>query len=188
MTTPRKLATATAIALGACEDFALMAATTATCGGAPNCNNIDGCFAVSPGMSITGNFVGEVVSNIDSAPCAVDGLAAWTAGRLMTGTTIPAEMGGETFGPGVYVHGSALNIALTNPVFTLDAGGDSDAVFIFNAGTTLTTSAGSEIMLLNGAKAGNVFWIFGTGLTMGADSTWRATCSLEQPSLWERMP
>jgi hypothetical protein len=83
---------------------------------------------------------------------------------------IDAEMGGRTFSPGVYTHGSALNIALANPVVYLDAAGDPDAVFIFVATSTLTTSAGSEIVLQNGAKAENVFWVLGTALTMGADS------------------
>eukprot|EP00579_Thalassiosira_antarctica_P024652 CAMPEP_0202012462 /NCGR_PEP_ID=MMETSP0905-20130828/23443_1 /ASSEMBLY_ACC=CAM_ASM_000554 /TAXON_ID=420261 /ORGANISM="Thalassiosira antarctica, Strain CCMP982" /LENGTH=629 /DNA_ID=CAMNT_0048571725 /DNA_START=194 /DNA_END=2083 /DNA_ORIENTATION=- len=147
-----------------------MAGSTATCAGSFYCDVIGGYLAVSPGTSITGNFVCDVMSTIDSDACATDGLAAWMTGRAMTGNPMLAEVGGEMFGPGVYVHESAINIALTNPVVTLDAGGDPDAVFIFNAGTTLTTSAGSEIVLLNEAKADNVFWVLGTALTMGADS------------------
>jgi hypothetical protein len=60
---------------------------------------------------------------------------------------------------------------LASPQVYLDAGGDEDAVFIFNVGSTLTTCANSEIVLLNGAKKENVLWILGTALTMGADST-----------------
>jgi hypothetical protein len=90
---------------------------------------------------------------------------------MTSGKPMLAEMGGVTFTPGVYTHASAINIAASaKPVVYLDADGDSSAVFIFNVGTTLTTSAGSEIVLLNGARKENVFWVLGTTLTMGADS------------------
>jgi len=52
----------------------------------------------------------------------------------------------------------------------MDAKGDSDAVFIFVAATTLVTCAKAQIVLLNGAKADNIYWVLGTALTMGADS------------------
>mmetsp|Transcript_6717 Transcript_6717/g.11969 ORF Transcript_6717/g.11969 Transcript_6717/m.11969 type:complete len:422 (+) Transcript_6717:196-1461(+) len=160
----------TLISLGACDDFAIMAASTATCAGSFYCYAIGGYLAVSPGTSITGNFVGEVVSTTASAPCATDGLAAWKTGRAMTGTTMLAEMGGKTFGPGIYVHESSINIAFGVSTVYLDAKGDPNAQFIFNIGSTLTTSAGSKIVLQNGAEAYNVFWVLGTALTMGANS------------------
>ena len=158
------------IALGACEDFAVMAGSTATCAGSSHCDIIGGYLAVSPGTSITGNFDGNLAPNMASTACATNGLDAWKTGRAKAGDTMFAEMGGKTFTPGVYVHKSAINIALTNPVVYLDAAGVPDAQFIFNIGSTLTTSAMSKIVLLNGAKADNVFWVLGTALTMGADS------------------
>ena len=158
------------IALGNCEVYAAHAGTTATCAGAPACDVV-GSIGVYPGTSITGNFVGTITSTAAvNIGCAADGLVAWTLGRLMTGTAIVAEMGGVTFAPGVYTHASAINIALDNPTVTLDAQGDANAVFIFNVGTTLTTCANSEIVLLNGAVSGNVYWVLGTALAMGADS------------------
>ena len=78
--------------------------------------------------------------------------------------------GGLTFGPGVYTQAAALNITLTGPIVTLDAGGDANAVFIFNAGSTLTTCANSQIVLANGARAENIYWVLGTALTMGTNS------------------
>jgi hypothetical protein len=157
------------IDLGTCEDFAVMASSTATCYGSFDCDIIGGYLGVSPaGTSVTGNFDGVIALTEDSDGCAADGLAAWTAGRAMTGTTMLAEMGDKTYTPGVYTHGSSINIA-AGKVY-LDAQGNSDAVFVFNVGTTLTTCAGSEIVLLNGAKRDNVFWVLGTALTMGADS------------------
>jgi hypothetical protein len=161
------------IVLGACEDFAVMAASTATCAGAPSCDIVGGYLGVYPGTSSTGNFAGDIVSTEDiTAPCAEDGLAAWNVGRAMTSEepSMPAEMGGVTFSPGVHTNESPITVAANREVY-LDANGDSSAVFIFNAALTLTTGANSEIVLLNGAKKENVFWILGTALTMGADST-----------------
>jgi hypothetical protein len=153
-----------------------MAGSAATCTGSFECEVIGGFLGVYPGTSYTGNFAGEFVGDItstaDSAACAEDGLAAWKAGRALTsGYAMTAEMGGLTFTPGVYTHASAINIALANPEVYLDADGDPLAVFIFNVGTTLTTCANSKVVLLNGARKENVFWVLGTALTMGADST-----------------
>jgi hypothetical protein len=153
-----------------------MAGSAATCAGTFDCDIRGGSLGVSPGTSITGNFrenVADVVPTADSAVCAADGLAVWKAGRAMTGgDSMNAEMGGVRFGPGLHTHGSSINIALANPTVYLDAGDlGEDAVFIFNAGSTLTTCAGSKIVLENGAKEENVFWFLGTALTMGANST-----------------
>jgi hypothetical protein len=42
---------------------------------------------------------------------------------------------------------------------------------IFKSGTTLMTwCAESKIVLLNGSKADNVFWVLGTALTMDTNS------------------
>jgi hypothetical protein len=162
-----------AIDLGECTDFALMAGSTATCAGANDCTMIGGFLGVSPGTAHTGNFVpaSSQQTTPGSVRCATDGLAALNSGKSKAGAVnMVAEMGGLTFGPGVYTHGSAINIALASPVVTLDAGGNTDAVFIFVAGSTLTTCAGSKIVLKGGAKAENVYWVLGTALTMGADS------------------
>jgi hypothetical protein len=148
-----------------------MVGSTATCAGSFYCDIIGGYLGVYPGTSVTGNFAGDIVSTADSAGCAADGLAAWKTGTAMTsGNTMLAEMGGMKFTPGVYTRESSLNIATADPKVLLDAEGDPRAVFIFNAGSTLTTCAGSQIVLLNGARKENVFWVLGTALTMGADS------------------
>ena len=126
---------------------------------------------VSPGTSITGNFITtEITTVYDSDDCAIAGLAAWKAGTAMTGTAMPAEMGGVTLKPRVHTPGSSINIGLDKPTVYLHAEGDSSAEFIFQAGSTLTTCVGSNIELLGDAKADNVFWVLGTALTMGAAS------------------
>jgi hypothetical protein len=89
----------------------------------------------------------------------------------LSGPPLDAEIGGKTYTKGVHTHGSAINIALTDDTVTLDAEDDPNAVFIFNVATTLTTAAGSKIVLKNGAKPSNIYWVLGTALTMGAEST-----------------
>ena len=53
---------------------------------------------------------------------------------------VPTDLGGSTLVPGVYR--GATSFGITGPL-TLDAGGNLDAVFIFQTGSTLTTAAAS---------------------------------------------
>jgi len=53
---------------------------------------------------------------------------------------------------------------------TLDAENDPDAVFIFQAGSTLTSASSARIALVNGADACNVFWQVGSSATFGTDT------------------
>ena len=52
----------------------------------------------------------------------------------------------------------------------LDAGGDPNAVFIFQAPSTLITGSASSITLTGGAQACNVFWQVGSSATLGTGS------------------
>jgi hypothetical protein len=134
------------IDLGACKPFAVMAGSEATCAGTPYCNVIGGQLGVSPETSITGNFITTEATTVsDSDDCAAAGLAAWKTGTAMAGSPMASEMGGLTFTPGVYTHGSSINIGLDNPTVYLDAEKDPAAKFIFQAGSTLTTCVHSNI-------------------------------------------
>ncbi|MSR70434.1 DUF3494 domain-containing protein [Candidatus Kaiserbacteria bacterium] len=86
--------------------------------------------------------------------------------------TISADLGGQTLSPGVYSSGST--IGLTGAV-TLDGGGDANAVFVFKAGSALTTASASSVVLTNGTQACNVFWQVGSSATLGTGSTFRGT-------------
>jgi hypothetical protein len=134
--------------LDACKGFVVMVGSTATCAGSFDCDIVGRKLGVSPGTSITGNFVGVIVPTTEeTASCAAAGLDAWNAETAARGeVNMLAEMGGCTFTPGVYTAESSINIAFENPKF------------IFNAGSTLMTCAGSEIVLLNGARPDNVYW------------------------------
>ena len=68
------------------------------------------------------------------------------------------------------VHRSPSSFAISGTL-TLDAEGDPNAVFVFQAASTFITGAGSDVSLLDGAQACNVFWQVGSSATLGADST-----------------
>ena len=54
---------------------------------------------------------------------------------------------------------------------TLNGGGDPNAVFVFQAGTSLVTAG--NVILIGGAQAKNVFWQVGSSATLGTASQWQ---------------
>lgn len=96
---------------------------------------------------------------------------------LPAGTTLGAAagsamvLGDNWFGPGVYQ--SITSIMVTGDL-TLDAQNNPNAVFVFQSSSTVGTADGapspgthSRILLVNGAKASNVWWQAGTSATLG---------------------
>ncbi len=82
-------------------------------------------------------------------------------------TAVGTELGGgPPLTPGVYNSGT-LEITGT---LTLDTQGDPYAVFIFQSGATLVTASGSNVTVLNGGIACNVFWQVPSSATLGTDS------------------
>ncbi|OGB20615.1 MAG: hypothetical protein A3I66_22885 [Burkholderiales bacterium RIFCSPLOWO2_02_FULL_57_36] len=104
------------------------------------------------------------------------------AGSLGGATNIPAGttlgeptgaamvQGDNLFAPGVYQ--STTSILVTGDL-TLDAQGNPDASFIFQSSSTVGAATGARILLINGAKASNVWWQVGTSATLGTNSTWQ---------------
>ena len=164
------------IDLGAAGSFAVLGGTTVTSAGV---STITGDLGVSPGTSVTGFGPGTVsggsihAGDSVAAQANADLAAAYDIAVLRTPDQ-PAvgALDGLTLGPGVHASGSTLTLAGT---LTLDAGGDPNAVFILQAGSTLETAAGSQVSLANGAQACNVFWQVGSSATLGASSLLRGT-------------
>jgi hypothetical protein len=85
-----------------------------------------------------------------------------------TTNTLPLEFGGTTYTDGVYDVPGAGTITGT---LTLDALGDANALFIFRIAGAFNPGANTEIILLNGALACNVFYITSGGaIACGANS------------------
>lgn len=72
---------------------------------------------------------------------------------------------GETVAPGVYFIAGAGSIGGT---ITLDAQNNPNAIFVFKFAGALSIGAQSKIILINGARRCNVFWIGGAGVVTGA--------------------
>lgn len=159
------------ILLGTAESFAVLAGSEVTNTGA---TVVSGDLGVSPGTAVSGFPPGQVNNGTQHVADAValqaqnDLTTAYLqAANSPTDTDLTGtDLGGLTLIPGVYEDTSDMQLTGT---VTLDAEGDPNAVFIFKAGSSLTTASGSSVNLINGASPCNVFWqvtssaVLGTG-------------------------
>ncbi len=164
------------VQLGTATPFAVLAGTTVTNTGP---STIEGSLGLAPGSSVTG-FPPGLVSNGSryvANSVALQAKADLTTGYLDAAGRTPfatagSDLGGQTLAPGVYRGSSGLGLTGT---VTLDGHGDADAVFIFQAGSTLITASSSTVRLENGAQACNVFWQVGSSATLGSNSVFTGT-------------
>ena len=158
------------VGLGTADSYAVLAGQTVTNTGP---STINGDLGVTPGAAITGFPPGTVNGTIHAADAVAlqaqsDLTTAYNdaAGRTPP-AAVPADLGGLTLTGGVYKSASALQLT---GALTLDAQGDPNTVFIFQAASTLITASASHVNLINGAQPCNVFWQVGSSATLGTSS------------------
>jgi hypothetical protein len=163
------------VTLGTCKKFAVMGGTTITFGSGKTILD-SGSVGVSPGTSITGDYQlnsGTTESNTASAiSCAYDlGSAYNTAATASCKNFLSnSELSGLTFTPGVYCSSSGSFTIAKLGLVTLDALNGTNAVWVFQMTTTLTTGDFSSIILRNKALSENVFWVVGSSASIGYDA------------------
>jgi len=172
-----------AVALGSASTFGIMATAAITSTGP---SVINGDVSLEPGSSMGGFPPGIVngeihINDTVSHQARADLLTAYNyAKTLPPGTTIPGGTDLGAFGvtpgvlpPGTYTSGSTM---LVNTPVTLDAGGNANAVWVFQIGSSLTTLATTgHVLLANGAQAKNVFWVPTADATIGVATTFEGT-------------
>lgn len=165
---------------GAASTYSVLASTSVTNTGS---TFIEGELGVSPGTVVSGFPPGVIAANGGLFHCADTSAAnaqaatqaAYTdaKGRMPTARfPFIYDIGSSTFGPGVYQFPSSLGITGT---VTLDGEGNPGSVFIFQAGSTLIGETYSKVVLVNGARAANVFWQVGTSATLKIGSIFVGT-------------
>ena len=114
------------------------------------------------------------VNDAVAAQAKVDLTAAYVeAMSRPVGTTVN-DISGMLLTPGVYTSGSTMSIAVGGTV-TLDGQGDANAVWIFQIGSSITVNNNARILLINGARAKNVFWAVFASSTLGSNVSFQGS-------------
>ena len=148
--------------------FAVLGASTVTNTGA---TTIGGNVGVSPGTAITGagtiSMTGVYHSGID--PVAVAAQNQLTAAivdlaSLGPGTTLPADLSDLMLFPGVYtVPAGVSNLTGT---LILNGNGNANAAWVFLMPSTLITSPGSVVNVINTGAGAGIYWDVGSAATL----------------------
>jgi hypothetical protein len=160
--------------LNTAAQFSVLAYATVTNTGK---TTVGGLLGVSPGTAVTGS--GSIsyycrptpngrATTEQAAEAKRDVTAAYLDAQSRQGAVILspdiAEIGGQTFCPGLYKAGSAIFVTSGNVILS------GDGVFIFQMASTFVVGTGLKIELQNGARAKNVFWQVGSSATFEVDT------------------
>ena len=161
-------------ALNTAGNYAVIGGQTITNTGS---SVITGKLALSPGTSVTGfppgTNLGTDIANAAASQAQTDlGNAYTAAANAGPATVLTGDLGGRTLTPGVYNYSSSAQLTGS---LTLDGQGSTNATFIFQIGSTLTTASAASVVLINGAGACAVFWQVGSSATLGTGTNFQGT-------------
>ena len=175
---PIQTTTQATVQLGAASGLAILAGSAVSNTGS---TTVTGNMGLSPGTSVGGFPPGILVGTLHindaiATQAKLDLTTAYNdaAGRTATDiVTLSGNLGGLTLTPGLYKSTSSL--AVSSGDLTFDAKGNSNAVFIIQIASTLTTTSGRKVILSGGAQASNIFWQVGSSATFGTTSVFKGT-------------
>lgn len=136
--------------------------------------NIYGSIGTSPGTDNLGDPINLHCGQLHSADS--DSLSAQSSAlhayNVLLNYPSPIDktgqdLGGQTLLPGTYNFSTS---AYLTGILILDAAGDINAQWIFQIGSSLTTSAGSSVQIINNGSFLNVYWQVGTSASIGINN------------------
>jgi len=173
--------------LGTACSFGILGATPVVSSIGPT--HVTGDIGISPALSITGFPPGtltgaEFMGATSLAGTAQNDLttafnnAMNAGGGPSVGIALKPDIGNSTLPPGIYIAPTTLGIT---GILTLDGSTNPNGVWIIKVPSALTTAPGgvgtpaSQVILMGGAQAHNVFWVIGSSATLGTYSLFQGT-------------
>ena len=161
--------------LGALAPFSVLGGAAVSSSGATVVSGDLGTSSATPVVGFPPGTVGGTIHVGDASATAAQSKLVTdytTISQQPADDSFAGDLGGLTIGAGV--HQGTGAVSLTGTV-TLDAHGDPNAYFLFQLSSALATAAGSQVVLINGAQAANVFWQVNGAVGMGASSVFAGT-------------
>lgn len=171
---------ADAPSLGAARSYAVLGAAAVSSTGL---TKVTGDVGVSPGTEITGFPPATIASGAlhagDAGAAAAHADASIAYAFLEGMASIPAnnlsdvDMGGLTLAPGVYKFNASAGLT---GALVLDAQGDSNAQFVIQVASTLTTASGASVTVIRGGTnydESRIFWQIGSSATLGSGTAFK---------------
>ena len=163
-------------------------ASFAVLGATPSVTNtgattLTGDVGVSPAASITGQSTltvnginallnpGDVHLNDATASLAQSQLATamTNLGLLGPGTLLSADLAGLTLYPGIYT--VPAGVSNLTGALTLDGLGNANAAWVFQMPSTLITSPGAMVNVINTGTGAGVYWNVGSSATLDTSTS-----------------
>ncbi|MDO8413783.1 MAG: ice-binding family protein [Gallionellaceae bacterium] len=165
------------------SSFAVLGATTVT--NVPT-STIVGNVGVAPGFSITGfnsspgvaTADAQITSGLVHTTTAVAAqaqsdltIAQTNLGLMGPGTLLGVDLAGLTLSPGVYtVPAGVSNLTGT---LTLDGQGNANAAWVFQMPSTLISSPGSVVNVINTGSGAGLYWNVGSSATLDTTTSFQ---------------
>jgi len=162
---------ATAPSLGSAATFAVLGSTvTCTAPGVISGNvGATGAFTNTTGCTIGG---GTPPATTAAAIVAQTALSTVYQNALAANSSCTSSLADAytsaslTLPPGVYCNNSAAGLTFTGTTLTLNAGGNANAVWVFEiGGVGGLTGTGFQVVMANGGQPCNVYWLVDAGST-----------------------